>query len=177
LELCGLPSLRLTSHTHAHTIHLQCRLSDINHNKCIQYPYIGYQTEPNVPMITLYHILNVFFFVFHIALIPFNLFGWIFRPLRKWNLITLGLTACSWFLLGIFFGFGYCFLTDWHWQIREKLGYSNPYNSYIHFLVETLFDVQVSATLVDWFTGIFFGAAVIMSIVTNFSLFKAKRKT
>jgi hypothetical protein len=40
-----------------------------------------------------------------------------------------------------------------------------------------LFDVQVSATLVDWFTGIFFGAAVMMSIVTNFSLFKAKRKT
>jgi hypothetical protein len=128
-------------------------------------------------MISLYHILNVFFFVFHIALIPFNLFGWIFRPLRKWNLVTLGLTAFSWIALGIFFGFGYCFLTDWHWQVREKLGYTNPYNSYIHFLVETLFDVQVSATLVDWFTGIFFAAAVIMSIATNFGLFRNKRKT
>ena len=127
-------------------------------------------------MISLYHILDVFFFVFHIALIPFNLFGWIFRPLRKWNLITLGLTAFSWVVLGFFFGFGYCFLTDWHWQVREKLGHTNPYNSYVHFLVETLFDVQVSALLVDWFTGIFFAAAAIMSIATNFGLFRRKRK-
>lgn len=128
-------------------------------------------------MISLYQILNVFFFLFHIALIPFNLFGWIFRPLRKWNLITLGITAFSWIILGIFFGFGYCFLTDWHWQIREKLGYTNPYNSYIHFLVETLFDVHVSATLVERYTAIFFAAAVTMSIITNFGLFRRKRKT
>src|SRR5688572_4300525 len=106
-------------------------------------------SNPSVPMISLYQILNVFFFLFHIALILFNLFGWIFRPLRKWNLITLGITAFSWIILGIFFGFGYCFLTDWHWQIREKLGYTHPYSSYIHFLVGTLFDVHVSATLVE----------------------------
>ena len=128
-------------------------------------------------MITLYHILDVFFLAFHIALIPFNLFGWIFRPLRKWNLMTLGLTAFSWFILGIFYGFGYCFLTDWHWQIREKLGYANPYNSYIHFLIETLFDVQVSPALVEKCTAIFFAAAVIMSIVTNFGLFRNKKIT
>ena len=133
-------------------------------------------STPNVPMISLYQILNVFFFLFHIALIPFNLFGWIFRPLRKWNLITLGITAFSWIILGIFFGFGYCFLTDWHWQIREKLGYTNPYNSYIHFLVETIFDVHVSAAMVDRYTAIFFAAAVTMSIITNFGLFR-RRKT
>lgn len=128
-------------------------------------------------MITLYHILDVFFFVFHIALILFNLFGWIFKPLRKWNLITLAITAFSWVVLGIFFGFGYCFLTDWHWQIREKLGHANPYNSYIHFLVETVFGVRVSSTLVDWCTGIFFAAALTMSLSTNFALFRMKNKT
>lgn len=128
-------------------------------------------------MINVYHILDVFFFVFHIVLIAFNLFGWIFKPLRKWNLLTLGLTAFSWFVLGIFFGFGYCFLTDWHWQVRENLGYTNPYNSYVHFLIETLLDVKVSASLVDWFTGVLFFAAVIMSTATNFGLLKIKSKT
>ena len=128
-------------------------------------------------MFNVYHILDVFFFVFHIALIAFNLFGWIFKPLRKWNLLTLGLTAFSWFVLGIFFGFGYCFLTDWHWQVRDNLGYTDPYNSYVHFLIETLFDVKVSASLVDWFTGAFFFAAVIMSAATNFGFLKIKSKT
>ena len=118
-------------------------------------------------MISLYHIADVFFFIFHITLILFNLFGWIFKPLRKWNLITLAMTAFSWFILGIFYGFGYCFLTDWHWQIREELGYPTPYNSYIHFLIETLFNVHVSATLVDRATAIAFLAAVIMSITAN----------
>jgi hypothetical protein len=134
------------------------------------------QLSPNLRMMSLYQILDVLFFAFHLLLIPFNLFGWIFKPLRKWNLITLGITAFSWFILGIFFGFGYCFLTDWHWQIREKLGYPNPYNSYIHFLVETLFDVHVSAALVDKFTAIFFVAAVVMSVATNFGIFKNKKK-
>ena len=128
-------------------------------------------------MIILYHTLDVFFFVFHIALIPFNLFGWIFKPLRKWNLLTLGITAFSWLILGIFFGFGYCFLTDWHWQVREKLGYTNPYNSYIHFLVETLFGIRVSAALVDRCTAISFAIAVIMSIAANFGLVGKRRKT
>jgi hypothetical protein len=135
-----------------------------------------WKDEANGSMITWYHILNVFFFVFHVALIPFNLFGWIFKPLRKWNIVTLGITAFSWVVLGIFFGFGYCFLTDWHWQIREKLGYVNPYNSYVHFLVETLFGIHVSSTLVEWWTGILFVAALIMSVITNFSLFKKKEQ-
>lgn len=118
-------------------------------------------------MISLYHVANIFFFVFHIALILFNLFGWIFKPLRKWNLITLGITAFSWFILGIFYGFGYCFLTDWHWQVREELGHTIRHNSYVHFLIETLFNVRVSATLVDSGTAIAFLAAVIMSITAN----------
>ncbi|MBA4054816.1 MAG: DUF2784 domain-containing protein, partial [Marivirga sp.] len=82
---------------------------------------------------TLYQIADYFFIVFHVGLIFFNLFGWIHIKLRKWNLITLSLTALSWFALGIFYGFGYCFLTDWHWNVREKLGQPIHSNSYIHF--------------------------------------------
>jgi hypothetical protein len=118
-------------------------------------------------MNSLYKAGDIFFFVFHIALIIFNLFGWMFKPLRKWNLLTLGLTAFSWFVLGIFYGFGYCFLTDWHWQIRESLGYDNPFNSYIHFLIVTMFSVSIPEKTVDVFTGVFFGLAVIMSLAVN----------
>src|SRR5688500_9264531 len=101
-------------------------------------------------MMILFEALNVFFFVFHIALILFNLFGWTIKKLRKWNLLTLGLTAASWFLLGAFYGFGYCFLTDWHWQVREKLGYSTDSNSYIHFLFTSIFPITISERFVDF---------------------------
>jgi hypothetical protein len=66
--------------------------------------------------------LDVFFLVFHASLILFNLFGWMFRKTRVWNLVTLLLTGLSWTLLGIFYGFGYCPFTDWHFQVLEELG-------------------------------------------------------
>ena len=121
----------------------------------------------------LYKIANLFFFVFHVCLILFNLFGWLYKPLRKWNLITLLLTAFSWFVLGAFYGLGYCFLTDWHWQIREKLGYANPFNSYIQFLITTLFPFSVSEKMVNILTTTLFFAALSMSIIFNLKHKKA----
>src|SRR5688572_11394444 len=115
----------------------------------------------------LYKIADWFFYIFHICLIVFNLFGWIPKRLRKWNLISLGLTAFSWFVLGIFYGFGYCFLTDWHWQVREMLGYSTESNSYIHFLILELTGISISERLVDTFTAILFFTAFALSIYVN----------
>lgn len=115
----------------------------------------------------LYEIANYFFFIFHVALIFFNLFGWIHKKLRRWNLVTLSLTAFSWFVLGIFYGFGYCFLTDWHWQVREKLGYSTISNSYIHFLILELTRISLEENLVDTFTAILFFTAFALSIYVN----------
>lgn len=115
----------------------------------------------------LFEIANIFFFVFHIALIFFNLFGWIPRKFRRWNLVVLTLTAFSWIILGIFYGFGYCVLTDWHWEIREKLGYSTDSNSYIHFLITKLTGISIAENLVDTLTAIFFFAAFALSIYVN----------
>jgi|SRR5690606_12372607 len=114
-----------------------------------------------------YKLANIFFFVFHITLIVFNLFGWIPRRLRRWNLLTLMLTAFSWFVLGIFFGFGYCFLTDWHWQVRQHLGYHTSSHSYIHFLLVTIFPVDISEAVVDRLTAILFFAALAISVWVN----------
>lgn len=115
----------------------------------------------------LYEFLNYFFFCFHTALIFFNTFGWAFRKTRKWNLVTLLLTAFSWFVLGFWFGWGYCFCTDWHWKVREHLGYHDQFNSYIQFLVNKLSGINFSASLVDAVTAIVFFTSLALSIVFN----------
>ena len=53
--------------------------------------------------------LNFFFYIFHTALILFNCFGWIVPKFSRWHLASLLLTAFSWFVLGIWYGWGYCF--------------------------------------------------------------------
>ncbi|HEX6226085.1 MAG TPA: DUF2784 family protein [Chryseolinea sp.] len=123
----------------------------------------------------LYKIGNTFFFVFHVVLIFFNLFGWIPRLTRKLNLITLLFTAFSWLILGIFYGLGYCFLTDWHWQIRDELGYSNESNSYIHFLILKLTGLSLNESQVNIFTAIFFCIALGLSIFFNIRDRRQKR--
>ena len=116
----------------------------------------------------MYEILHIFFLVFHSFLILFNLFGWVWKPLRKANLVTLLLTGLSWFLLGIFYGIGYCPLTDWHYQILYELGKTNLPNSYIQYLLDTFFSVSVSQNITDTWTMILFFVALVCSIYVNF---------
>jgi len=110
--------------------------------------------------------LDYFFVIFHTALIFFNLFGWANKKTRKWNLITLLLTLSSWVILGIFWGWGYCPLTDWHWSILNQLGETNLPNSYITYLMERLFGGAPSATIVENGTWI----ALLISLIISVSL-------
>src|SRR5690606_9124228 len=121
-------------------------------------------------------LLDLFFFVFHVSLIIFNVFGWMLPGLRKWNLLTLVLTAFSWLVLGIFYGFGYCFLTDWHWDVREQLGYDMRSNSYIHFLVTALTPITVSENTVDIVTAVVFFLAFAASSGLNLRDWKRSRQ-
>jgi hypothetical protein len=68
-----------------------------------------------------YQFLNIFFFVFHTAFTLFNAVGWAFRKTRRLHLVTLLLIVFSWFILGIWFGWGYCVCTEWHWQVKLRL--------------------------------------------------------
>lgn len=85
----------------------------------------------------MYQFLNVFFFVFHSGLTLFNLWDWICCKTRIWNLITVTATAFSWFILAIWYEFGYCPCTGWYWQVRIKLGYYDMPSSYIKFLIDS----------------------------------------
>ncbi len=110
------------------------------------------------------HFVDYFFFVFHTVLTLFNVFGWIIPRWRLANLITLSLTAFSWFILGIWYGFGYCPFTDWHWKVRQLLGYTDDSNSYIHFLILKITGINFSERFVDAATAIIFFTAYSISI-------------
>lgn len=127
----------------------------------------GYSEMISIGSMWLWHLIDWFFVVFHTALIFFNLFGWIPKRIRKWNLLVLLLTAASWYLLGIFYGWGYCFLTDWHWQVLGKLSVSPSEHSYVQYLLRRLLGMKVSADFADILTASLFFAALAISVYVN----------
>ena len=121
--------------------------------------------------------LDIFFTVFHTSLVIFNLSGWIWKLTRRLNLICLLLTAGSWLILGLFYGMGYCPLTDWHFQILTKLGYTDLPNSYLSFLFTRLTGLPVEQSLVDAVTLWGLIIALILSLYLNLRQgFKQKGK-
>ena len=115
----------------------------------------------------MYQFLDILFLLGHTFLIFFNLFGWIFKITRKSNLVMLILTGLSWFLLGIFYGIGYCPLTDWHWQILHKLGKTNIPSSYIKYILDRMFSIDLPVGLVDSMTGLLYFMSLGISIYMN----------
>jgi hypothetical protein len=115
----------------------------------------------------MYPFLNQFFFIFHSILIVFSLFGWIWKKTRLVNLVVLLLIGSSWFILGIWYGLGFCPSTQWHWQVRMRLGYDDMPTSYTKFLLDSLTGLDVSAGLVDILTLVFFMIALFGSVAVN----------
>lgn len=104
----------------------------------------------------------------HLAVIGFNLFGWIWRPLRRAQLICIGLTAASWLLLGRWYGIGYCPLTDWQWRVKRKLGEHDLPASFIKYFADKLSGHAIDPALVNSLTAIFFVLAAALSVYVNF---------
>lgn len=125
----------------------------------------------------IYHILDIFFLVFHSSLILFNLFGWIWRKTRIVNFITLSLTGASWLFLGLLYGsLGYCPLTDWHFGILTKLGKTGLPDSYVKYLIDRITGMDLSASLVDHVTLYAFLAALAFSLFFNIKDFLRSKK-
>lgn len=115
----------------------------------------------------MYEVLNVLFFIVHTALILFNVFGWIPKRTRKWNLVTLLVTLGSWVGMGLWYGMGYCLCTDWHWQVRERMGIVEDADSYIVLLVRNLSGWDPPVALVNTVAMWTFIFALTMSITLN----------
>lgn len=105
-------------------------------------------SEHGTQVTTELEVLNVAFFVFHTSWILFNCVGWAWASTRRWHLATVTATALSWFGLGAWYGWGYCPCTDWHYLVREKLGYHDP-PSYVQLLVRESSGVDPPRALAD----------------------------
>jgi hypothetical protein len=115
-----------------------------------------------------FRLLDIFLTVLHLIIIGFNLFGWIWKPLRKAHLVCIVITAACWFILGIWFGIGYCPVTDWQWHIKGQLGEHNLPASFITYYADKIIGKQIDETLVSNITAISFFLAAGISVYVNF---------
>jgi len=103
----------------------------------------------------------------HFAIIGFNLFGWIWQKTRKAHLITVAATAFSWFILGIWFGWGYCPITHWQWNVKKQLGETNLPNSFIKYYADKISGKDIDPKIVDTTTLIVFLTIIVLTIILN----------
>lgn len=113
-------------------------------------------------------LLDVLLSILHLLIIGFNLFGWIFKATRRIHFWFTMLTLSCWTLLGIWFGLGYCPITDWQWKVKEKLGEKNLPDSFIKYFVDKVTGANSNAELIDILTLGFFLIAIAISIKLNF---------
>lgn len=118
-------------------------------------------------------ILDVFLTISHMVIVGFNLFGWIWKKTRMANFIVIMTTAVCWFILGIWYGIGYCPVTDWQWQIKEKLGERDLPNSFVKYWADKLTGTDVNTQFIDVLIAVCFAVALMISVYLNFF---AKRK-
>ena len=113
-------------------------------------------------------LLDIFYTCIHLLIICFNLFGWIWPKTRKLHLIVVTITLLCWFGLGIWYGWGYCPVTDWQWDVKENLGETNLPNSFIKYFADKITGKHFPPSLVDRVTLISFLAAIAITIYVNF---------
>ncbi|MFW6226504.1 MAG: DUF2784 domain-containing protein [Bacteroidota bacterium] len=119
-------------------------------------------------------IIDGFFLVFHFLFILFNLTGWIWTYTRKFHLVSILLTLASWFGLGIFYGWGYCPLTDWHWKVLNQLGRYGLPNSYVSYLIERISGIALPGKVVDTITLVL--ALAVLGLSLWFNSVDSKRR-
>lgn len=112
-------------------------------------------------------ILDILLYSIHVIVIAVNCFFWIWKRTRKIHLVTISLTAFSWIIMGIWYGWGYCFLTDWEWYVKEQLGETDLPPSFIHYMVNNSLGLGVSEEILDLLTLWVFVVALILSVFLN----------
>ena len=122
------------------------------------------------------YFLDILFVVFHSALVLFHLVGWVWRRTRGAHLLVTGITMCSWFGLGIWYGFGYCPCTDWHWEVKRHLGESQLPLSYVKYYLDKATGSDWEPLLVDASVAVLGLAAFGLSICLNWRDSRGRRR-
>lgn len=115
-------------------------------------------------------LLDVLLTIVHLGIVFFNLFGWIPVATRKAHLISIVITAASWFVLGIWYGMGYCPVTDWQWDVKEQLGERNLPPNFIEYFAEKLSGMDLPYSLINITITVCFALAAVLSVYVNFIL-------
>ena len=110
-------------------------------------------------------VLDAGLFVFHTVLIAFNIVGWAWRRTRVAHLVVLAMTTFSWFVMGAFYGWGYCLCTDWHFRVRRSRGVPVPESSFVQLLGKTL-GVHLNRGTADALAVGVFAAIVVATAIT-----------
>lgn len=70
------------------------------------------------------------------------------------------------FGLGALYGWGYCPFTDWHWEVRARLGHHDP-PSYVQLLIHELTGIDVGPVWADTLGVTTLAAAALLSVGLN----------
>lgn len=112
--------------------------------------------------------LDYFYTLLHVLIIGFNLFAWAFPATRKLHLYGVGITLSCWLILGIWYGIGYCPITDWQWQVKAQLGEHNLPDSFIKYYADRITGSNIDPRLIDGLTLGFFLISISISLYLNF---------
>ncbi|MCF7994354.1 MAG: DUF2784 domain-containing protein [Chromatiaceae bacterium] len=113
-------------------------------------------------------LLDQALFLLHAALVLFILTGWMWARIRRLHLLVVVLTLGSWVGLGVWYGWGYCPLTDWHWQVKAALGETGLPASYIKYYADALTGTSWNPMLIDvWVVGLALAALVVSAVLNE----------
>ena len=114
--------------------------------------------------------LNIFFDILHSGVLVFVVIGWIPPSWRKWHRIFLAVVLFSWLVVGTALGtIGYCFLTDWHWDVKRELGETRLPSSYTQYIFNNWFNLGFGRKVSNWITAIGLVGPVLISILFWFN--------
>jgi hypothetical protein len=111
-------------------------------------------------------LLDRLFHLSHVLVILFSALGWLYPPARPAHLCLQGLILFSWFGLGTWKGWTYCFLTDLHWRVKRLLHQPDPGESYVKLLADRIAGRDVDEQLLWRVTvGVFFATTILSALL------------
>jgi hypothetical protein len=106
-------------------------------------------------------------YALHLTTTAFIVFGWILPVTRTINFYLIVLTFLSWFVLGLKYGFNYCFFTGIQSKIRRRLG-REEIDSFVLDVLERMTGRSLNPTSVEIGTQVVFYFSALASIYVNF---------
>lgn len=113
------------------------------------------------------HVGDIGLNIFHTVFILFIMFGWMSKKTLRSHAIALFCVLISWLGIGYWYGFGYCFLTDWHWSIKQQLGETDLPPSFIAYFLDRVLGLSISNSTVNTLAYGFLILSIVMSTILN----------